>query len=69
MENSKPPEPSGSWACDWRGHPAAAADNGLLYPIPAKAFFFVGLCSSSELAGFVLFYPPARWLLIAMSSE
>lgn len=42
VENSKPPEPSGSWVCAQERRPAAAADNGLLYPIPAKAF----LCRS-----------------------
>lgn len=65
MENSKPPDPSGSGA--WLGRrPAAAADNGPLYRIPAKALF--GSLGPPG-AGFVLCYPPARWLLIAMSSE
>lgn len=35
----------------------------------ALCFFFAGLCSSHELAGLILFYPQARWPLIAMSSE
>ena len=68
VENSKALEPSGSWARAWERRPAAAADNGLLYPFPQR-LFSAGLCSSHELAGFVLFYPQARWLLIAMSSE